>query len=108
MDNPFGQAAKCYIIGPPGHRLDATSGQEHSEAGQEYAEVEHKHAETEYEYDGQCIQSMPCLVVFVLRFCVFVLHLCVFVLHLCVFLPRLGVFLIFLILRLFRALGELF
>ena len=30
-----GQAAKCSKIAPPGHKLDATSGQENKEAGQE-------------------------------------------------------------------------
>ena len=44
-----GQAAKCSRIAPPGHGLDATSGQEHAEAGQEYAEVEHKRAEAEHQ-----------------------------------------------------------
>ena len=54
-----GQAAKCSRIAPPGHGLDATSGQEHAEAGQEYAEVEHKHAEAEHKYDAQGVQSVP-------------------------------------------------
>ena len=95
-----GQAAKCSRIAPPGHGLDARSGQEHAEVEHKHVEAEHKHveaehkhieaehkqAEVEHQYNeaGHRLDTLGV---------VFVLHLCVFVLHLCVFLPRHYVFL---------------
>ena len=38
-------------IAPPGHKLDATSGQEHTVVEQEHAEVGHQYADAGYGLD---------------------------------------------------------